>query len=241
MQISGVSLTLTWPLRLCLLRVLLCGSHCYKLFPFQAHRGKWHCTRFLRPACIFTVHVGSGPSPLSCGVFLPPPLLQAFPLLVAGQVPPLLLSPANLWGISPPLLFGAQGTPPSLLCVFFVVIAYYSGFFFFFSLGGGQSVQGGYADLAQGCLWEYRVPLSSPCGPCLPKPSGCCCLAAAWKPSWFLHLLCEVRCFAQAGGVEESKFCLFLVVFPVRCVSSVSPRFYFRRHTFSFHPLATIL
>jgi hypothetical protein len=30
---------------------------------------------------------------------------------------------------------------------------------------------GGYAVLAQGCLWKYHVPLSSPC-PCLPKLSG---------------------------------------------------------------------
>jgi hypothetical protein len=29
--------------------------------------------------------VASGSSPLSCGVFLPPPLLQAFPLLITGQ------------------------------------------------------------------------------------------------------------------------------------------------------------
>jgi hypothetical protein len=49
------------------------------------------------------------------------------------------------------------------------------------------------------------------------------------------------RCYAQAGGVEESKFCLFLVVFPVRCISSFSPRFYIRRYTFCFLPLATIL
>jgi hypothetical protein len=49
------------------------------------------------------------------------------------------------------------------------------------------------------------------------------------------------RCYAQAGGVEESKFCLFLVVFPVMCISSISPRFYFRKHTFCFLPLATIL
>jgi hypothetical protein len=40
MQISGVSLALTWFLRLCLLRVLLCGSHCYKLSPFQAQWGR---------------------------------------------------------------------------------------------------------------------------------------------------------------------------------------------------------
>jgi hypothetical protein len=49
------------------------------------------------------------------------------------------------------------------------------------------------------------------------------------------------RCSAQAGGVEESKFCLFSVVFPVRYISSVSPRFYFRKHAFCFLPLAAIL
>jgi hypothetical protein len=37
MQISGVSLALIWPHRLCLLRVLLCRSLCYKPSPFQAH------------------------------------------------------------------------------------------------------------------------------------------------------------------------------------------------------------
>jgi hypothetical protein len=37
MQISGVSLALTWPCRLYLLRVFLCVSLYYKLFPFQAH------------------------------------------------------------------------------------------------------------------------------------------------------------------------------------------------------------
>jgi hypothetical protein len=49
------------------------------------------------------------------------------------------------------------------------------------------------------------------------------------------------RCYMWGGGVEESKFCLFLVFFPVRCISSVSPRFYFKRHAFCFLPLAAIL
>jgi hypothetical protein len=51
----------------------------------------------------------------------------------------------------------------------------------------------------------------------------------------------EWECYVWAGGVEESKFCLFLVVFPVRYISSISPRFYFREHTFCFLPLVTIL
>jgi hypothetical protein len=51
----------------------------------------------------------------------------------------------------------------------------------------------------------------------------------------------EWECYEQAGGVEESKFFLFMVVFPVRCISSISPRFYFRKHTFCFLPLVAIL
>jgi hypothetical protein len=49
------------------------------------------------------------------------------------------------------------------------------------------------------------------------------------------------RFSALAGGVEGSKFCLFSVVLPARCVSSASPRFHYRRHTFCFLPLAAIL
>jgi hypothetical protein len=54
-------------------------------FPFLSTLGKVTCTQFLRPACLFTVHVDSGSSPLSCAVFLPPPLLQAFLLLITGR------------------------------------------------------------------------------------------------------------------------------------------------------------
>jgi hypothetical protein len=231
MQILGVSLTFTWPLRLCLFRVLLCEP-LLQAFPFPStleevtlHQLSQACvfiysshekwvfppllwsfphpatfTNFLTPgcrvcaaapafsglACLFTAHVGSGPCPFSCGVFLPPPLLQAFPLLVAGRVPPLL--PSLAWlvylqfceGFSSPA-FSAQGTPPSLLYVFIVVIAYYSVSLFF--PGWGSVCPGGYADLAQGCLWEYCIPLSSPCGLRLPKPSGHWCLAVAQGPS----------------------------------------------------------
>jgi hypothetical protein len=82
MQISGVSLALTWPCRLCLLRFLLCMSLCYKLSPFQA-LGKvtlHPCSQ----ACMF-IYCSCGKwvfPPPSCAVFLPPPLLQAFLLLL---------------------------------------------------------------------------------------------------------------------------------------------------------------
>jgi hypothetical protein len=49
------------------------------------------------------------------------------------------------------------------------------------------------------------------------------------------------RFSAPAGGVEGSKFCLFSVIMPTKCVSSVSPRFHYRRLAFCFLPLAAIL
>jgi hypothetical protein len=96
---------------------------------------------------LFKAHIGSGSSPLSCGVFLPLTLSQSFLLLVAGRVPLFPPSPAKP-GLfiyssgkdSPPPFFSAQGTPPSLLHVFIVLIAYYS--VSLFSLGEGWSVQG---------------------------------------------------------------------------------------------------
>jgi hypothetical protein len=230
--------------------------------------------------------VGSGSSPLSCGVFLPLPLLQAFPLLIAGHVLPLLPSlailfvysshgkwvfPHLLWSFRPTAtftsfstldcwvcaaipvpwlvylqfcegfpspLFSTQGAPPSLLCVFYVVTAYYS--VSLFSLGGGRFVQGAML------IWlrvvcgstAYRLAhlwsVSSQAIWELPSGSGVgALLVSLFNVKW--------RCYAQTAGVEESKFCLFAVVFPVRCISSVSPRFYFRRHAFCFLPLATIL
>jgi hypothetical protein len=51
----------------------------------------------------------------------------------------------------------------------------------------------------------------------------------------------EWECYVLGVGVEESKFYLFSVVFPVRCISSISPRFYLRRHAFCFLPLIAIL
>jgi hypothetical protein len=61
-------------------------------------------------------------------------------------------------------------------------------FSFSFFPGWGSVCPGGYADLAQHCLWEYHVPLSSPCGLRLPKQSRCWRLAAR-DPSWFLCLM----------------------------------------------------
>jgi hypothetical protein len=203
-------------------------------FPFPSTLGEVTLhPLFLACVFVYSSH-GKWVLPLSCGVFLPPLLLQAFPLLIAGRVPLLLpasvfvysshgrwVFPPLLWSFppsptltsfptpgcwacaptparaslampglfiyssrkdSPPPLFGAQCTPPSLQRVF-ILIAYYS-VSLFPQVEVGLS--GGYADLAQGCLWEYCIPLSLPCL-CLPKPSGHGQLAA-WGPPWFLCL-----------------------------------------------------
>jgi hypothetical protein len=121
--------------------------HCYKLSPFQAHWGRWRYTRLLHPACLFTVHVGNGSSPLSCGVFLPPPLLQAFLLqgYWAGAATPAFssqlvylqfceaLSPSSALRAPHPLCYVSF----CCCCLLFSLV-----FFSLFSLGGGRSVQG---------------------------------------------------------------------------------------------------
>jgi hypothetical protein len=54
-------------------------------------------------------------------------------------VPPLLPSPAGLWGISPPPLFSAQGARPLFYLSFLLLLIIQ---FLFFFLRGGWSVQG---------------------------------------------------------------------------------------------------
>jgi hypothetical protein len=213
-------------------------------FPFPSTLGEVTLHLFSQ-ACVFIYSShGKWVFPLSCGVFLPLPLSQAFPLLVAGCTPPLPPSPARpcLFIYSsgrdsclPPLQHSGHPTlfATCLYCAYCLLLS------FSFFPGWRSVCPVGYAYLAQGWLWEYHVPLSSPC-PCLPKPSRCGRLVAARRPLGF-SIQHEVRCSAQAGGVEGSMFCLFSVALPSRCVSSVSPRFHFRRHTFCFLLLATIL
>jgi hypothetical protein len=139
-----VSLALTWPRRLCLLRVLLCRSLCYKLSPFQA-LGEV-TLHLLSQAGVFTYS--------SCGRWVFPALLCSFPPTATftsfpapgcWAVLPLLPSPAGLFIYSsmrdfpsPPLR--CSGRPALFaMCLF---CCYCLLFWVFFSLGGGRSVQG---------------------------------------------------------------------------------------------------
>jgi hypothetical protein len=144
MQISGVSLTLTWPRRLCLVRDLLGVMPLLQAFPFPSTLVEV-TLNWLSQACMFVYSsMGSGPSSLSCGVFLLPPLLQAFPLLVAGPVPLLLPSLARLFIYSSVRDFPSphlrhSGRPAlfamCLFCSYCLLLS-----FSLFPLGGGRSV-----------------------------------------------------------------------------------------------------
>jgi hypothetical protein len=88
----------------------------------------------------------------------------------------------------PFLPFGSQGAPALFAAHLFVVIAYYSVFFFFF-LWVGVGLSRGYADLGQGFLCEYCMPLSSPCGLHLPNCLG----AGFWSVGAILVSLFDVE------------------------------------------------
>jgi hypothetical protein len=199
----------------------------------------------LLPAARFTVHVGSGSSLLSCGVFLPPPLSQAFPLLVAGHTPPLPpepLLPTQLLYLqfqegfpSPNLRHSVHPTlfPACLYCSYCLLLS------FSFFPGWRSVCPRCYAALAQGCLWEYRgtvkLTLSASSQAIWARETGGlgALLVSPFNVKW--------RFSVPAGRVEGSKFCLFLVVLPAKCVSSISPRFHYQRLAFCFLLLATIL
>jgi hypothetical protein len=138
MQISGVSLPLTWPCRLC-----FAGAFATS-FPLSKHTGGGNTAPAFSGLHVylqFIWEVGLPPSPvqfsslccfykLSCLWLLGTPPLSSKAWLVYLQFQEGFPSP----------LFGAQGAPPSLLRVFFVLIAYYS--VSLISPGGGRSVQG---------------------------------------------------------------------------------------------------
>jgi hypothetical protein len=236
MQISGMSLTFTRPLRLCLLRVHLGVTTTATNFPLSKHtRGGDTAPAFLG-LCVylqFTWEVGLSHSPVEFSSH------HHFYKLSRSWLLGMCCRSCLLWSACEglPLPSSTALRVPCPLCYMsFLLLLLIIQFFFSFFPGWWSVCPGGYADLAQGCLWEYHAPFSSPCGPCLPKPSGGsmgALLVSPFNVKW--------RCSAWAEGVEESKFCFFSVVFPVRCISSVSPRFYFRKHAFCFLPLAAIL
>jgi hypothetical protein len=159
LQISGVSLTLTWPWRLCLFRVLLSRTATVTSFPLSKLTGGGGATP-PSLACVFIYsHVGGVPSPLSNGTFLTQPLLQAFPLqgCWAGAATPafsgLLVYLQFHEGVPFPPLQCSGLLAVFAVCLFLLLFIIQFVVFSFFP-GWGSVCPGDYADLGQGCLWE---------------------------------------------------------------------------------------
>jgi hypothetical protein len=111
---------------------------------------------------IYSSH-GKCPFPPLQWSFPPTATLQAFLLqgCWAGPATPAF----SIWLVYLQFHEGLPLPPSalSMLCVFVVVVVY-SVYFLFFPWVGSSVCPGGYTDLAQGCLWEYCMPLSSPGG-----------------------------------------------------------------------------
>jgi hypothetical protein len=161
-----------------------------------------------------------GVSPCSCQSLSGPPGLFIYS---SGKDFP---SPSLQFSVRPPF-------PMCLYCSYCLLLSF--SFFPRWRL----VCPGGYAALAQGCLWEYcgtaKLTLSSFSQAVWEQATGGprALLVSPFNMKW--------RCSVPAGGVEGSKFCLFSVVLPAGCVSCISPRFHYRRHAFCFLPLAAIL
>jgi hypothetical protein len=162
MQISGVSLALTWPRMLCLVRVLLCKMPLLQAFPFPS-TGEGDTAPAFSGLRVYLQFSGKWVFPPLLWSFPPSATLTSFPAPGCWAYAPAptgtSLARPDLFIYSsgrissPP--FGTQcAPPPSLQRVFIALTAYYSVSLFF--PRWGSVCPGGYADLAQGCLWEYR-------------------------------------------------------------------------------------
>jgi hypothetical protein len=173
---------------------------------------------------------GKWPFPFLLWSFLPTVTFTSFPSsrLLGGCCHSCFLQPA-CEGFPLPHLRHSGHPALFATCLFYCCLLF-SWVFSLFSLGGGWSVQG---DML---IWPMVV-----CGSttrCLAHPVICfsqasgsvrVLLVSPFNVEWRCYVWCVL------------EFYLFLVVFPARYISSVSPRFYFRKHAFCFLPLVAIL
>jgi hypothetical protein len=192
MQISVVSLALTWPPQALFTQSSPVHEPLLQAFPFPSTLGEVTLHQ-LSQACVFIYSSRGKWVFLPCPVGIPPSAtLTVFPTpgcWVRTPLPPEPLQPG------PACLFTVPGgiPLPPLCCsgcpTLFGTCLYCSYcllFSFSFFPRWGSVRPGGYADLAQGCLWKCCILFSSP-GLCLPKLSGRQHLVAQ-GPSWFLRL-----------------------------------------------------
>jgi hypothetical protein len=144
MQISGVSLALTWPCRLCLLRVLLGETATAISFPLSKHTGEVTLHQ-LSQACVFIYS--------SSGKWSFPPLLWSFPPTTTFTSFPTpgcwacAAAPAFSSQLvvrdSPPPPAGHSGCPALFAACLFCCYCLLFRFFFSFFPGWGVSLSRG--------------------------------------------------------------------------------------------------
>jgi hypothetical protein len=154
MQISGVSLTLTWPHRLCLLRVLLCAIAAAASFPLSKHTGGGDTAPAFSGLRVYLQFMWEWSSPPLLWSFPPTATFTSFPALGcwACAVTPAFSSRLfylQFWEGFPLPLSSVLRASCSLCYVSFLLLLLIIQFFFLLSLGGGPVCPGGYADLAR--------------------------------------------------------------------------------------------
>jgi hypothetical protein len=191
-------------------------------------RGKW----------VFPPRLWSFPPSATLTSFpVPGCWAHALPPLPPEALRPTLLVCLQSWEGFPSPNLQSSGCPTlfpmCLYCSYCLLLS------FSFFPGWRSDCPGGYAALAQACLWENHGTT---------KLTWSVSSQAVWVPATgslgaLLVSLFNVkwRFSVLAGGVEGSKLCLFSVIMPAKCVSVFSPRFHYKRLAFCFLPLAAIL
>jgi hypothetical protein len=144
MQISEVSLTLTWPLRLCLLRVLLGVTSTTTSFPLSKHTGEGDTApAFSGPLVYLQLmwEVGLPPSPVEFSSHRHFYKLSHSWLLGGCRCSCWLVYLQFREGFPLPPS-SALKAPHPLCYMSFLLLLLIIQFFFLLSLGGGSSVQG---------------------------------------------------------------------------------------------------
>jgi hypothetical protein len=167
LQISGVSLTLTYPLRLCLLSILLGTTAIVTSFCLLKRTGGGGATHAFSSQCAylqFTWKVTLPSSPVEfsshCHFY------QLSCSKVAGRLPPLLPSPASLFIYSSvrdcPSPLQHSGHPAlfatCLFCCCYCLLSF--GFFCLFFSGWGSSVQGVMLIWPRAVFWSTMCHLA---------------------------------------------------------------------------------
>jgi hypothetical protein len=155
MQISGVSLTLTWPRRLCLPRILLGATTTATSFPLSKHNGGDDTAPAFSGLLVYLQFTWEVALPSLLWSFPPTATFTSFPA-------------PGCWACAAAPAFSSRlvylqfceglSLPPSLvlsvphpLCYLSFLLLLLIHFFSFF-LGWESVCPGDYADLAQGCL-----------------------------------------------------------------------------------------